>query len=289
MYLFIFLVIAVFVYFFFGIRASRKLMVRKYKIADEKSAQLKGLKIVLLSDLHGRTIGEGQKELADSIMEQSPDMVVLAGDMIDAYDEDAEPAAALVSRLAEKVNVVAVRGNHLYKADEKVRAEMELAFEKYNILSLKNQKEIISYNNSKILIDGYDDPFASGRLKDKNKKRQLNKNRETIKQAIEKTLTAEKGSYDYKIAVCHRPTEVDLFEKAGYDLLLSGHTHGGQWALPFGIEPLGDEVCLFPPKNMQSGLSLHNKMSLIITSGIGYSNIKIRTFKPPEIVVIEFE
>ncbi|MBN2880231.1 MAG: metallophosphoesterase [Clostridia bacterium] len=289
MYLLMVFIVVLVLYFGVGILASRKLKVRKYKIADEKSAMLKGLKIVLLSDLHGRIIGEKQQELADRIMEQSPDLVVFAGDMIDAYDEDAEPASALAAKLAGKVNAIAVRGNHFYKADEKTKAEMEEAFDQYKVISLKNKKTILSYKDQSILIDGYDDPIAKEGQTEDSKKKQLEKNRKVMAQSIKETTAEEKGSFDYKIAVCHRPTEADLFQNAGYNLLLSGHTHGGQFALPFGIEPLGDEVSLFPPKNMQSGLSIHKKMSLVITSGIGYSNIKIRTFKPPEIVVIEFE
>ena len=288
MYYIIGLLILVILYFTVGMIASIKLRIRKFYISDKNAKPLRGFCIVLISDLHGRTIGKNQRKLADAILKQKPDILLMAGDMIDAYDKDAQAAKELVSQLNGKVEMIAVRGNHFYKACKNAKSDMEDSFSSNGVTSLKNDRKCITYKDRKVCIDGVDDPIATAVHEHGDKKKtRLNRNRVVTKSNLAKMLNDNDHS-DYKILLIHRPTDTDLFEHCDYDLALSGHTHGGQLALPFGIEPLGDEVSILPPKNMQSGLHYHNKMPLIITTGIGYSNIKIRTFMPPEIVVITF-
>lgn len=288
MYFIIGFLVLIVLYFAAGMAASRNLRIREINIEDENAKGLKGFKIVLISDLHGRMLGNHQNKLVDAILEQKPNLLLMAGDMIDAYDKDAKAAKVLVEELKGKVEMIAVRGNHFYKACDAAKNEMEDAFLSNGVVSLKNERKCITYNDSKICIDGIDDPVSTVVHEKgiKNKER-LKRNRIVVKNGLEKMLMDNDHS-DYKILLIHRPKEVDLFGHYDYDLALSGHTHGGQWALPFDIEIIGDEDTLFPPKNLHSGLHYHNKMPLIISSGIGFSNIKIRTFMPPEIVVITF-
>lgn len=288
MYFLIGLFALIIVYFTAGIFASRKLRIRELNINDENAKPLNGFRIVLISDLHGRVIGKNQSKLVNAVLKQQPDILLFAGDMIDAYDKDAAAVRQLVQQLKNKVEIIAVRGNHFYKACEKAQNDMENAYAENSVISLKNERKCILYKDYKVCFDGIDDPIATAVYeKGDSKKVRLNRNSVVVKRSLEKMLN-ENDHSDYQILLIHRPTDVNVFEHFDYDLAISGHTHGGQWALPFGLEPLGDEVTLFPKEDMQSGLHYHNKMPLIITSGIGYSNIKIRTFMPPEIVVITF-
>ncbi|MEX1377001.1 MAG: metallophosphoesterase [Eubacteriales bacterium] len=270
-------------YFIVGILASRKLRIRNFDIPIDKVDNLKGFKIVLISDLHGRK-ADG---LAETVLEQNADLIIFAGDMIDAYDGNADNAVEFAEKLSGDIPIIAVRGNHFYKACDDAKTQMEQAFEKQGIVSLKNQREIIHYNSAKIAIDGIDDPISIVGYNGMKKAEMLKRNDEAAKKAIE-NINIEKVDAHFRLAVCHRPSYIKHFQNAEYDLLLSGHTHGGQLALPFGIEIIGNEAIPIPPKNMTSGLHYHEKMPLIITSGIGYSNAKIRTFMPHEIVTITF-
>ena len=287
MYIFIFLLCVILFIFALGVFLSRNLRVRRFNIKGESAQKVKGFRIVLLSDLHGRYIGEGQDKLARAILNENPNVVIAAGDMVNAYDKSAAAAAALAEKMNGKAVFVAVRGNHFYKADKNVQDSMEHEFDRNGFISLKNQSYKVEYNDKVILIDGYDDPLAAYDFLGMSKQEILKKNSEVIKNAVEE-MSGSNQKCDYRICLCHRPTDIEAFKNTGYDMMLAGHTHGGQWALPFGIQIIGDEVSLFPPTNMQSGLHYHDKMPLIITSGIGFSNIKLRTYLPPEIVVINF-
>lgn len=264
---------------------SRKLICKRIEIKSDNINLSKGYKIVLLSDLHGREIGEKQKYLADTILAQKADVILLAGDMVDAYDTDANAAINLCKKLLGTAPIVSVRGNHFYKAGSNVQKQMNEAFDKMGIVTLTNSSMTLDAHGVLIQIDGIDDAIKDINSKEKTKKQILKETKKITIDAIEKLNEKVKKSA-YRILLCHRPTEGDTFAKKGYDLALCGHTHAGQWKLPFGIEILGNEAEFFPKENKRSGLRHIEGMPIIITSGIGYSNVKIRTFNPPEIVVI---
>lgn len=286
MYLIIGLLSAVILYFIIGILYSSNLRVRRIEISSENAKKLTGFKIVLLSDLHGRFVGAEQKKLADAILKEKAELVVIAGDMIDAYDNDAKAASVLADKIKTAGKIISVRGNHFYKACQYAQDELENSFSCNDIITLKNERINITYNDINISIDGIDDPIAVVGYKHVPKKECLRRNRTVIKTVLER-MQEDNPKSDYRIVVCHRPTDSDLFEHL-YDLALCGHTHGGQLALPLGKEIIGDEARLFPEEKKQSGMHIQKKMPLVITSGIGYSNVKIRAFMPPEIIVITF-
>ena len=83
----------------------------------------------------------------------------------------------------------------------------------------------------------------------------------------------------------HNPDPADRAEYNGVDLMISGHTHGGQVRLPF----IGPSVPLPTTLGQQydQGFFPYGKMSLFITSGVGESTVRARLFNPPEIVQLE--
>ena len=70
------------------------------------------IRIVHLSDLHSWEFGEGNQELVGMVTEQSPDLILMTGDMLDKSDEDAAVACALIKDLAEIAPVYYGYGNH---------------------------------------------------------------------------------------------------------------------------------------------------------------------------------
>ena len=91
----------------------------------------------------------------------------------------------------------------------------------------------------------------------------------------------------YKILLTHNPAYYDDYAAAGFDLVLSGHTHGGQIRLPF----IGAVYCpdqgFFP--EYDSGVITKGDTTIVISRGIGNSRVPIRFLCRPEVVVIELQ
>jgi hypothetical protein len=85
--------------------------------------------------------------------------------------------------------------------------------------------------------------------------------------------------------LAHKPEFLARYARAGYNLVLSGHAHGGQWRLPFtniGVYSPGQG--LFP--KLTSGEHICGSTHMIISRGMGNSEFPLRIFNQPEIVVI---
>ena len=95
--------------------------------------------------------------------------------------------------------------------------------------------------------------------------------------------TAMRGSYpdEMKMLLAHNPVIVRRAARAGIDLMLSGHTHGGQ------IKIREDENRIFPSRKLKNGLHRRKNTQIYITRGIGTVVLPVRYQCPPEISLIE--
>ena len=89
----------------------------------------------------------------------------------------------------------------------------------------------------------------------------------------------------YKILVAHRPENIETYRKYSFDLVLSGHTHGGQVRLPHILNGLYAPNQGFFPK-YGGGLYKHEKLTHIISRGLSVNPILPRIFNPPELVIV---
>jgi len=91
---------------------------------------------------------------------------------------------------------------------------------------------------------------------------------------------------EYRILLAHRPTPIDDYAAAGFDLALTGHIHGGQVRLPFVGGLYSPDEGFFP--EYDSGLYEHESgMKLYVNRGLGNSGFPQRLFNRPEVAVIE--
>lgn len=87
------------------------------------------------------------------------------------------------------------------------------------------------------------------------------------------------------LLLAHRPEHFTEYADAGFDLVLSGHAHGGQFRLPV-LGPLYSPDQGFLPKLAQ-GMHRRGNSVLVVSRGLGNSNFPVRLFNPPEIVIID--
>lgn len=264
LYILAVLIILSFIAFYNG------LTIEKYTIKTNKISS--DIRIVLIADLHSHIYGENQERLLDKIEKQHPDIIALSGDIVD----DIEPflgAKLFLERVTKIAPTYYVTGNHEYWSKD--IAAIKSNIKDLGITILENESLELKINDNEIVLFGIEDPDIikyDARFKG-----------ESWKQMLEDLwLNTDK----YKILLSHRPERVESYKKYDYDLILSGHAHGGQVRIPFIINGLlAPDQGWFP--KYAGGLYEYNDTKHIVSRGISYNKRLPRIFNPPEIVVID--
>lgn len=232
--------------------------------------EFNGFRILQFSDLHADSV----PGLVDEIRNESPDIIVSTGDLVHDRGSYAQ-GVRICRRLLEIAPVYAVTGNHdLWRSDYN---ELEKELTEIGVCTLHSERAEIKRGGAKIGICGIDDPFSRDNARIK----------ETVKKAL-KQLPRYDG---YDILLFHRANLLDLLKNHGFDLILSGHMHGGQFRLPLGgrgvISPKSSwsGSKLFFPKYF-AGHYHSDKTQMIVNRGVGNPMIIPRLFNRPEITVV---
>jgi len=220
----------------------------------------KGFKIVQISDLHfGSSLFPFIYILVmDKVMELHPDIIVVTGDLVS--DKHAiSQAVSFVDSLSKIAPTYVVFGNGDHR--EGLNA-YHFLFSKAKLLL--NSHTFIQRGHSKICLAGVDDPYSGF-------------------DNLEKALPKDNS---FKILLSHSPQIIGK-ARGKVDLILAGHTHGGQVCLPFFgslFVPLPEEY-----KKYTYGLFFENSTCMFVSRGIGVATLyPVRLFCFPEIVVLTF-
>lgn len=235
---------------------------RKYKISVKG---LEGLRIVFLSDLHLAPGHEKKlKKIVEKVNRQNPDIILLGGDFVNGHKFSTSMSAANISKglreLKAKHGVYAVLGNHdAYLGGQKI----EMEFAKCGLRILKNENIKIDRNFGSFYLAGVED-FYTG---------------------TPDVMQALKGTVQPRILLTHSPDIVPDMP-TNVDLILAGHTHGGQVKMPFWGALITSSI--YGTKYAE-GLIEETGKKMIVTKGIGTSLLPLRFNCRPEIVVIDFK
>lgn len=236
--------------------------------------QFDGLRIVHLSDNHGHEYGEGNAELLDMVREQEPDLIVLTGDLIDrAAQLDMVPA--LAKGLTAIAPTYYVTGNHEWGLGTGVVSTLKTLLKECGVTVLSNQYTVLEREGAFVVLAGVDDPNGYADQKSP----------EELAGEIE---SEQPGLFTLLLA--HRNDQFDRYAAAGYNLVLSGHAHGGIIRLPFTDGLLGTNRNFFP--TWTSGIYTLNDSTLFVSRGLGNNTEPInglRLFNRPELAVLELK
>ena len=235
------------------------------------------VRIVFISDLHNCFYGgHDQSGLWDAIEEAKPDIVLFGGDVIDRSGGNRN-ALRIMKMAAEKYPCAYACGNHENGRKDKSAFFKEV--EKLGIPVLHGRYKDFTVKGQKIRVSG----VVSASAWSKNGS-QLDKCCDSL------------SSDCYNILLAHEPQEFDEYiyaessRDADFDLILSGHAHGGQWRIP-GILAQGlyaPDQGLFP--EFTSGQRTSGNTTQIVSRGLA-RNLKMivlpRIFNRPELSVIE--
>jgi len=268
--IFYFLIIIV-IYFF---SSCASISSKTYKIETNNLEKQKSIKIALISDLHSTIYGKDQSKLINKVKDINPDLIVLSGDIFD--DEvPMKGTQLLLSGISSLAPVFYVTGNHEYWSHNIQSIRDELA--SYGVIILSDTYTIIEINDIKIVLAGIEDP-------DK-------KNYETAdynqKDSMEKAFRELDEIKLYKILIAHRPELIENYKLYSFDLVLSGHTHGGQVRLPLVNGLYAPDQGLFP--KYAGGIYTHGNLTHIISRGLSINPRLPRIFNPPELVIVIIE
>lgn len=238
----------------------------------------KAFRIVLISDLHDHQFGNGNKKLVKRIKEQSPDFIVMDGDMLNGNSENDEVIVTLVNKLSEIAPVYYSYGNHEYYYIDAGHDDLQQNLENAGATVMNYQIIDTEVNGNSIRLGGlYEYGFETGMQSEEDNAQAIS--------YLEKLVNTDR----YLIMCAHRPESFYCWNWAdtwGLDLVLSGHLHGGQVIIP-GIGGLYSSLDGFFPRYDYGQYKLGNS-DMLITRGLS-SNRKVlpRFNNPPEIVVVD--
>jgi predicted MPP superfamily phosphohydrolase len=231
--------------------------------SDRLAPGLRGLRIAQISDLHvGPTIRRGDVErVVERVLALEPDLIAITGDMADGTVEALARHVEPLARLRAPLGVYYVPGNHEYywNAGDWLEKAAELGF-----IPLINENRVVARGGAKLLVGGIPDEsgghFLAGHDPDQGR------------------AAATEEFVDFRLLLAHRPDGVPQAARAGFDLQLSGHTHGGQFF------PASLFIGLF--HRFTRGLYRHDDMAVYVNPGTGYWGPAHRFGVPSEITLL---
>jgi predicted MPP superfamily phosphohydrolase len=232
---------------------------------------LRGLRIVQLSDLHIGNGMEGSRleRLVRSANALQPDLLVLTGDLFDSDPAFVEPGARALAALGARLGVYAVLGNHdAYTGTERVARALSRLAPSITLL----RKDLVRVPAAAPLyVAGIDDPGHqwAARGLDLPELEELARLRPTDGPVL---------------LLVHRPELFPQAARLGFPLVLAGHTHGGQLAIPFVGERWNLARILTP---YSRGLFRENGSTLYVNRGAGVAGPSLRIGCPREIATVE--
>ena len=258
----------------YGIGETYWLVQKDYTFrSPDVPAEFDGVRIAFLSDIHrGPFFSESRvKSLVDRVNAMKPDLVLLGGDYVFMGTRYAESCLKELARLRAPLGVYGVLGNHDYgkrSGEDPSGPDVVIkAMTDAGITLLRDQGVWIGKDGARIRLGGVSD---------------LSQDQPNLNPVITGTTQS-----DFVLLVSHEPDYAEHLPPDVVDLVLSGHTHGGQVTL-FGKWAF--HVPSDYGQKYRTGVVKNNATTVIVSNGIGTSTIPpYRLFCRPQIVVVTLE
>lgn len=233
--------------------------INKINIKSKKIKQT--IKLTQITDFHSN-YRINLDRLFQSIKQYGPNIILLTGDIVDHKTEDFNIALDLIKRTKKITeNVFFVAGNHENRNVHYKTLHEEML--KLGVTILENNSKILEINGEKINIAGVE----------------FTVNQEEYIDTLNKM-----DPNNFTLLLSHSPTKPIEYLTGKEDLILSGHTHGGQVRLPLIGAIIAPGQGLFPKHD--KGIIEMGDTTLYIDSGLGNSAYPIRLFNPVQITNI---
>ena len=241
----------------------------------ETNKEVSNLKIAMFADSHiGTTFDDkGFAKHLKTIQAQNPDILVIVGDYVDdgTTREQMINSTRALGQIKTKYGIYYVSGNH----DKGYYGAAHRGFSENDLFNELQKNGIRILQDESILIDNQF--YLIGR-RDYSVQHEQRRHRKSIKE-----LTENLDKNKYMIVLDHQPVEYDRETKAEVDLVLNGHTHGGQ------LFPFNQVGKWMGANDLVYGHEKRKSTDFIVTSGISDWAIKFKTGTKSEFVIIDIK
>lgn len=245
---------------------NTELQVTQYSIqSDSLPPQFDNFKIAHISDLHANL----DPTLLKALSENQPDAIMFTGDSIDEYTQNLPDVLDFLTQCTQIAPCFYVIGNHEYCVEDMEGVLKQIS--DCGVVVLENQTARITRDNSSIYVTGISDPAFSSE--------------EAAKLKLQSDLAKVQPQEGYNIMLFHRANMIDLLPQSGYDLILTGHLHGGQIRLPIIgglIAPNGQWM----PDYSAGKYDLNQNTTAIVSRGLANHIPVPRIFNRYELIII---
>ncbi len=222
-----------------------------------------GLRIVQLSDLHGRRFGQNNTLLLRQVESLDPDIIAVTGDLLDT-DRETEQSLSLLKSLQALAPTFFVTGNHEWSLSD-VQSVLE-DIRSTGVTVLENEGLFLQRNAARILLGGVHDPCGFRDQPDPL--------------TVGQTLRKQVGEETFFLLLAHRNETAPYWAGSQADLILTGHAHGGLIRLPL----LGGLVPRHGQAGYDSGLYPAGESQLYVSRGLGGRGLRL--FNRPEVSLL---
>lgn len=219
--------------------------------------QMAGMRVVHLSDIHyGLFLSRTSlARLIDLTMALEPDLIAMTGDFVTQSPAFIEPVGEMLGRLQAPLGIYAVLGNHDFRAGAEA---VTSTLTRRNIQVLRNTHLHLNTPAGVLKIAGIDDSRQNPDLE---------------------AALAPHDPDHFTLLLAHNPVALEAASEAGVDLVLSGHTHGGQ--IKFGFAENWYQ------RHAPEGFLRQGRTRMYVSRGIGKVILPMRVGCPPELVAFD--
>ncbi len=247
---------------------SNELETTFYHLYSPKIRGAENTRLVILSDLHNREFGSGNKKLTKQIEILKPDLIVIAGDMVNADDDNLGIILSLCEKLVEIAPVYYSPGNHENHLLYEKEIPLEEKLEEKGVHVLVNRAEAVTIHRTPFLIGG------------------LTTAPEGYSEFGEEFIKEYEKSEDFKLLISHYPgLYYESLADTEIDLGVCGHYHGGVVRIP-GLGGLYHGDTGFFPK-YSGGMYDLSSSTVFVSRGMGGHSGFPRINNRPELAVID--
>jgi len=243
------------------------------------------VRLAVISDLHSCRYGDGQRGLVEMVESRHPDAVLFVGDIFDDRLPDG-PSQSFISQMVKKYPCIYVSGNHEFWSGR--ITGMKDWLREAGVTVLEGGCRTLSVRGNDICICGVDDPtYIFGDVWDKQLARADARSKVWGGREPAPTASANERP-KVRILLSHRPECPEAYAKYDFDLVLTGHAHGGQWRLPGVNRGTYSPDQHFFPRYVDGVYTLANGKPMLVGRGLARESSPVpRFFNHPQVLIVD--